>query len=284
MTPEQIRKPGFAGQFYPGSTTEIKKMLDVFIEQNKNLKIGRRPPILILPHAGWFYSGLAAVRGLLTLSKTPPKRAILIGPSHHHYFMGFSLSGYEKYRTPLGDLDVDLALQQTLASATGYDFEPEAHVHEHSLEVILPMLQYVVSDKIKIMPILAGNTSRASITILAEALASNCDVFTDVLIISSDLSHFFGYDEARSLDQETLTYILEEDSDSITERSGEGGRLACGHSGISVAIELAKLWGLGKPEVLIYYNSGDSGGDRDRVVGYASVAYPPPDLEVEPVA
>ncbi|MCX6644929.1 MAG: AmmeMemoRadiSam system protein B [bacterium] len=235
MTVEQIRKPRFSGQFYPGS-----------------------------------------------LNKIPPKRAILIGPSHHHYFMGFSLAGYEKYRTPLGDLEVDLGLQQTLASATGFDFEPEAHMHEHSLEVILPMLQYVVSSDIKIMPIIAGSTSRANITNLADALASHCDALSDVVIISSDLSHFYNYNEARRLDQETLAFILEEDSDSINERSGDGGRLACGHSGISVAIKLAKLWGLGKPEVLIYYNSGDSGGDRNRVVGYASVAYPAPDLAIEP--
>ena len=281
MTTELIRRPRFSGQFYPGSAAEIIKMLDVFIERGKDDGSRPRPPILILPHAGWVFSGLAAVKGLLTLAQSPPKRIVLIGPAHHHYFPGFSPAGFSKYQTPLGDLEVDLALQGTISSATGYEFEPEAHNPEHSLEVILPMIQYIVGSDLKILPILAGSTGTADITNLTNALASNLDPFSDVVIISTDLSHFYSYEEARKLDHKTLNYILDSGTDSILELSVDGGRLACGYAGICVAIELAKLWELGKPEILIYYNSGDSGGDRKRVVGYASLAYPLPDLGLD---
>lgn len=278
MPASQIRKPRFAGSFYPGTIGEITKALDILVKQNEGKGRDKRPPILILPHAGWAFSGLAAVRGLMTLISSPPKRVVLIGPAHRHYFMGFSLGSYEKYQTPLGDVMVDQDLLSTLESATGFEFVPEAHENEHSLEVILPMLQHIVPGEVKILPILAGSTSRANISNLANALAANLDPFTDVLLISTDLSHFFGYDEARELDQKTLELILKEDVGSIVDQSGEGGRLACGFSGICVAIELSKLWSLGQPEVLIYYNSGDSGGDRKGVVGYAALAYPSPDL------
>jgi AmmeMemoRadiSam system protein B len=140
------------------------------------------------------------------------------------------------------------------------------------------MIQHIIPGDIKILPILSGSTSRADITNLVNALAANLYPLSDVVIISSDLSHFYNYDEARKLDQDTLNYIINQDSGMIASRSGEGGRLACGHSGICVAIELAKLWELGKPEVLVYYNSGDSSGDHSSVVGYASLAYPSPDL------
>lgn len=278
MSASLIRKPRFAGSFYPGTNGEITKSLDILVKQNEGHSRDKRPPILILPHAGWAYSGLAAVRGLMTLVLSPPKRVVLIGPAHRHYFMGFSLGGYEKYQTPLGDVMVDQDLLGTLGSATGFEFVPEAHEKEHSLEVILPMLQHIIPGEVKILPILAGNTPRANISNLANALAANLDPFTDVLLISTDLSHFYGYDEARELDQKTLELILKEDVGSIIDQSGEGGRLACGYSGICVAIELSKLWSLGQPEVLIYYNSGDSGGDRNGVVGYAALAYPSPDL------
>jgi len=268
----------FAGSFYPGSDSEIRHMLDLIIRQADRQARKPHPPIMIIPHAGWQYSGLAAVKGLLTLVEAPPKRIVLIGPAHRHYFMGFSPAGYEKYETPLGEIQVDLSLQQDIVAATDFEFVPDAHKPEHSLEVILPMLQHIVPGDWKILPILAGSVARSSINKLADTLAASLDPFKDVVIISSDLSHFFSYERARELDSETLNFILEGDSDSIIDRSGEGGKLACGFAGIVVAINLARKWGLGKPEVLIYYNSGDSGGDHNSVVGYTAIEYPPADL------
>jgi AmmeMemoRadiSam system protein B len=279
MPQAQTRKSRFAGSFYPGTEAEIKKMLDVFRERAGEYKKGKRPPILILPHAGWIYSGFAAVRGLLTLKEDTPSRIVLIGPSHRHYYLGFSPAGYEKYATPLGELAVDLVLQDEIVDQTGFQFEPEAHENEHSVEVILPMLQYVIPGDYKILPILAGSVSKGSIEQLVNALAGLLDPLRDTLIISSDLSHFFQYEKARSLDQETLDYVLKGDEQKLMGRSEEGGRLACGYAGLVVATKLAKKWELGEPELLIYYNSGDSGGDKSSVVGYASVAYPPPSLD-----
>ncbi len=281
MSTTQIRTGRFAGSFYPGTELEITRTLDVLRDRAGEQERAQHPPILILPHAGWTYSGFAAVRGLMTLVSSPPSRAVLIGPAHRHYYMGFSLAGYDKYRTPLGDIEVDLKLQAEIADQTDYEFEPEAHESEHSIEVLLPMLQHIVPGELSILPILAGSVSRADINKLADSLAALLNPFSDVLIISSDLSHFFTYDEARSIDQQTLDLILEGSSQELLDQSGEGGKLACGFAGIVVGIELARRWALEKPELLIYYNSGDSGGDRNSVVGYASLAWPPPDLGTE---
>ncbi len=280
MAQDLTRRSRFAGSFYPGSSGEIAEMLDIFKEQAGEEVIVTGPPILMLPHAGWVYSGLAAVKGLLTLAGSPPKRVILIGPAHRHPVPGFSIAGYREYKTPLGSLEVDLALQEEICDHTGFSFVREAHEAEHSVEVILPMLQYLLEGEKKILPILAGGVLRADTDKMADALAALLDPGSDVLIISSDLSHFYSYDEARSLDRETLEFILDGNSEAILERSGEGGRLACGYAGIVVGMGLARRWNLGKPELLIYYNSGDSGGDRGSVVGYAALAYKAPDLSV----
>ncbi len=251
----------------------------MFREQVGDQKSAPHPPVLILPHAGWVYSGLAAVRGLATLEASPPERIVLIGPSHRHYFMGFSPAAYEKYETPLGTMEVDLTLQSDIVDSTGFQFDEEAHQHEHSLEVILPMIQHVVPGNPKILPILTGSVGMAEINKLDDVLAASLDPLRDLLLISTDLSHFYSYEKARKLDRETLDLILEGDGGTLIDRSGEGGRLCCGFTGVVCAIGLAKRWGLERPEILIYYNSGDSGGERNNVVGYASIAYPPPRLD-----
>jgi len=281
MAETLTRHSRFAGSFYPGNSREIIKSLDLLKERAGEQPRQKHPPILILPHAGWVYSGLAAVRGIMTLVSDPPARIVLIGPAHRYYFLGFSVGAYEKYSTPLGEVGIDSGLQQAISDQTGFEFVPEAHAPEHSVEVIVPMLQHFLKGNFKIVPILAGSVSRASISKLADALASNLDPLADLLVVSSDLSHFFPYDDARDLDDQTVKFVLEGDTNSIIEQSGEGGRLACGFGGMVVAMELAKRWGLGSPALLMYYNSGDAGADRDSVVGYASIAWPPPDLSGE---
>lgn len=278
MDSNKIKKSAVAGTFYPGSAIEIRRILDALKQKTGNRKWNQSPPIIIVPHAGWQYSGLAAVKGISTLADSPPKRIVLIGPSHYHYFLGFSLGAYEKYLTPLGELKGDLTLWDEIADFTGYGFVPEAYSREHSLEVIMPMIQHLVPGTYKILPILAGNVSHSEIARLADALAATLDPLKDTVIISTDLSHFYRYEDARELDSDTLDLIIEGNEQALIERAGADGRLCCGATGVVVAINLAKKWKLARPEILIYYNSGDSGGDLERVVGYASLAFPPPDI------
>ena len=276
-----IRKSLFNGTFYPGTAAEIERMLRVLRERAGEQPRVPHPPIVIVPHAAWQYSGLAAVRGIATLVASPPERIVLIGPSHRHYYLGFSLAGYEKYETPLGEIDVDLGLQQELKDWTGSGFVPEAHAAEHSLEVIVPIIQYLLPGATKILPILAGSVSRIDVNKMADALAALLDPMRDALVVSTDLSHFYTYEEARALDQKTLHLVIEGEEEELIVRSGEGGRLCCGFTGVVVAIALSRRWKLGAPELLAYFNSGDTGGDRDSVVGYAALAYPPPKLAAE---
>jgi MEMO1 family protein len=279
MVASLVRKSAYAGSFYPSSELEVKKQLFALSATAGVQHLPKHPPILIVPHAGWIYSGLAAMRGIATLVDSPPKRIVLIGPSHRHMFLGFSLAGYEKYRTPIGEIEGDLELQEEISSSTGFVFVPEADEREHSLEVIFPMLQHYLHNGFKVLPIQAGSPTLADMKRLADALASLLDPLSDSVIVSTDLSHFFSYDEARKLDDETIGYIVEGNYQALLERSGEGGRLCCGVYGVVTAILLAKKWGLGVPKVLMRHNSGDSGGDLDRVVGYASIAYLSPEID-----
>ena len=281
MVATLVRNSAFAGRFYPGSAQEIRNTLEALRSQAGDHHRAKHPPILILPHAGWIYSGLAAIRGIATLVDSPPKRIVLIGPSHHAYFPGFSIGAYEKYRTPLGDLPGDLDLYREISEKTGFKFVEEAHAGEHSVEVMLPMLQFMLPPDIKVLAIQGGSVTHADVDKLADALAASLNPSTDTLIVSTDLSHFYSYNEARELDAHTIVYIVTGNDTALIEQSGEGGRLCCGFTGVLVAINLAKKWKLAKPELLMYYNSGDSGGDKEGVVGYASIAWPSPDLSLD---
>lgn len=273
MTYTETKNSVFHGSFYPGTEREIRVLLDSLRDRALEPRTGSHPPIVLVPHAGWMYSGLAAMRGLSTLLGDIPERIVMIGPSHRHLFFGFSPAGFNSYKTPLGEIEIDSELRQKIIDATGFQYDPGAHQHEHSLEVNIPLIQYFFDDRIKILPILAGSVQEKDIAALAETLTRILDPKKDAILISTDLSHFFTYEEARKLDSETLDFIISGNTGKLSERSGEGGRLCCGFSGVITAIEIAKLWNLGKPELLIYYNSGDSGGDKNSVVGYASVAW-----------
>jgi len=258
-------------------------MLDSLKAQVGPIHRRPHPPIVIVPHAGWVYSGLAAVKGVATLVDSAPKRIVIIGPSHYHYFAGFSLGAYDKYETPLGQIDGDVDLQRDLSDATGFGFEEGAFIREHSVEVIFPILQHLLPPGFKILPILSGGVARNDTEKLVNGLAGLLDPFQDAMLVSTDLSHFFDYNQARLLDTQTLEYIIEGNTEALLQRSGEGGRLACGYNGVIVAIKLAQRWELSNPELLIYYNSGDTGAGRDNVVGYASLAWPPPSLPSDEV-
>lgn len=273
MGESTVRKSVFNGSFYPGTAAEIKKAISSLDTRSSEPGRSPHPPVVMVPHAGWIYSGLAAVRGISTLKAANPRRIVLIGPSHRHHFEGFSPEGVSGYATPLGQIKVDLELQEKLVRLTGFRFEPDAHKFEHSLEVNIPVIQELLSGDIRILPILAGNVQEEDTEKLTDALSELLDPASDAVLISTDLSHFYSYEEARKLDKETLEYILNGDIEKLIQRSGQGGRLCCGFTGVVSGIKLANRWQLKFPELLMYYNSGDSGGDKQSVVGYASVAW-----------
>jgi AmmeMemoRadiSam system protein B len=258
-----LRNPQFTGTFYPDNPQVLKKMIEGFLRQAIIPKLKVQPKALIVPHAGYIYSGPIAAYGYKAIHPFFYKTVILLGPSHNFYVEGFVASPFEKWFTPLKETesltlkDFSLLKNNNLIKESG-----EVHQLEHSLEVQLPFLQIVLKD-FTIFPILVGEVD---ILKGAEIL----DYFLDketLLIISSDLSHYLKYEEAIKQDKVTIDAILDLDLERFLEYGD-----ACGKVPIALLIALAKKHNL-KAKLLKASNSGETAGFKDQVVGYASIVF-----------
>ena len=250
-----------AGSFYPSDPALLKRTIDTFMREADVYEIDGKLRALILPHAGYIYSGAVAAKGYrlvrnLDMDKT--WRVIIIGLSHFRPFSGISIGTYDEYATPLGPIPVSsLALKLTESDES---FIPEAHENEHSIEVQLPFLK-VALKHVEIVPILTNNTNPE---MLADLLEPHMDENT-FLIASTDLSHMQVDDRARELDESTLNWIIDGD-EKLLKKRGQ----ACGMAGILTMMILSKRlnW---KRERVGYATSADTHGDKNQVVGYGCV-------------
>jgi MEMO1 family protein len=263
MQKRNVRLPAVAGSFYPARAGKLRATIDDYLDQ-------ANPPALtdvralIVPHAGYVYSGPIAAFGFKVLAdQTPqPSRAVLMGPAHRVWFQGAALGDFEAFKTPLGQVPVDHEmLEQLTEGSSNFHLLPRAHGGEHCLEVQLPFLQIVLSD-LTIVPMLFGETNA---TAAGEALAPHLTE-KDVIIVSSDLSHYHPYREAERLDHTFIDAVIRGDKTNVQQ--GE----ACGQAPILSLMTIAESKGW-EPHLLDYRNSGDTSGNRDQVVGYAAIAY-----------
>jgi AmmeMemoRadiSam system protein B len=257
-----VREPAVAGLFYPAEKKELQKQVRAFLKGKPAATKGKLKA-LIVPHAGYVYSGGVAGKGFQLLKGLNPKTEwefILLGPSHTVAFEGAGLSQAEKWKTPLGTVFISKRANEFLSPFLRH-FE-NAHGQEHCLEVQLPFLQEAI-EKFSIIPIVAGEIDSEALAIELESKLTEKTVF----IASSDLSHYLSYEKAVEKDQATIQAILELDIEKM-EKNGD----ACGKTPILVLMHIAKQknW---KPVLLEYKNSGDTAGDKKRVVGYVSIAF-----------
>ncbi len=265
--PSFIRPPSWAGSFYPNNPGHLRSLISELHQKAAQEKIDlgdAKLRALILPHAGYIYSGLTAAHGTSLLEKQQVKTVMLLGPAHHVGVAGSAVSRATAYQTPLGEIPVapwGEALQEEHADL--FQENIAAEQAEHSLEVILPFLQESLGD-FSLMPLVVGQTDTKK-TALALAPLLTDDV---LLVISSDLSHFLDYESAAHKDRQTLAAILDMDITALLVNDNK----ACGMVGIQILLHLARLkkW---QPRLLHYANSGDATGDRNRVVGYGAIAF-----------
>lgn len=248
----RIRKPAVAGAFYPDSKEELSEMIQEFLLKAPKQTVPGELKAIIVPHAGYEYSGQVAACAYSLLKEAAPKKIVIIGPSHYEYFFGIVGDTNEFWETPLGKVKV---------TSSGLQKFEAAHAHEHSIEVQLPFLQSVLSD-FEIMPIAIGDDD-------SDEIAQQLEHFLKdhFLIVSSDLSHFHSYHEASKLDKITCGAIETLDDKKLKDE-GE----ACGMKAVTVMLRIAKDLGW-KCKLLCYKNSGDVTGDKNKVVGYASMAF-----------
>lgn len=258
----KIREPAVAGSFYPSDKEELKSRLRNFVE---NCKLHDLPNLkgIVVPHAGYIYSGPIAGEGyrqLLNLNYSKLLRVFILAPSHYMYFSGASVGLFDSYKTPLGMVQVSRITADFL-NEKDFHFILDAHLEEHSIEVQLPFLQYILPH-FEIVPILYSDISYKT---LADTVERHMDD-RSIIIISSDLSHYYPYEKAVKLDSNCNEAVEEMDLKKMEKCE------ACGKTGIMMLIYLAKKNGW-KSKLIKYANSGDTAGPKSQVVGYASYAF-----------
>ena len=257
-----IRQPAVANLFYPSDPERLRALVDGYLQNPKTHDIS--PKALIAPHAGYIYSGSIAGNAYAYLSelRAKIKRVVLLGPAHRVAFSGLGLSSAESFATPLGTVPVDHTVDNDLHALPQVQINDQAHWMEHSLEVHLPFLQ-ILFDAFKLIPIVVGDADKEEV---AEVLESVWGGPETLIVISSDLSHYKNYEDAQAVDLQTTRAIEAMQADHISYDQ------ACGRNPIRGLLHLAKRMNL-KMRTVDVRNSGDTAGDKKRVVGYGAYVF-----------
>ncbi|MFO1196122.1 MAG: AmmeMemoRadiSam system protein B [Burkholderiaceae bacterium] len=262
-TAPRIRPPAVAGTFYPQQPRVLARDVRAMLDGVRGVPAEPAPKLMIVPHAGYVYSGEVAARAYARLAPLAGRitRVVLFGPAHRVAVRGLALPGVDAFRTPLGVVPLDgpgVALAKSLPQVVVSD---AAHAAEHSLEVQLPFLQTVLGG-FTLVPLVVGHASPEDVARVIEALWGGDET---LVLVSSDLSHYHAYDACRAIDHRTAAAILALEPRIDHEQ-------ACGATPINGALLCAARHGL-SPRLVDLRNSGDTAGPRDRVVGYCSIAF-----------
>jgi AmmeMemoRadiSam system protein B/AmmeMemoRadiSam system protein A len=279
-SPGRIRSAAVAGSWYPGDPGELAQVIDGMLASVE--PVDGEPVALIVPHAGYVYSGLVAAHGFKQLEGVDYDVAVVIASDHQAPISDpISVWAEGGFETPLGVVSVDVELAQALIQADPrVTFDAAAHEGEHPIEIELPFLQRVC-PRCSIVPILMGAGDEETVRALADALLTALSGKRAVVIASSDLSHYPTYDDAHVADGATLSAIETGKPAQVREtiRTMMAARIpnlatcACGEGPILVAMHVAQGLGADTVTVLTYANSGDVSGDHDQVVGYGAVMF-----------
>lgn len=257
-----LRLPAVAGQFYPEDKKELEEMIDEFLSHAEPPKIEGDVFGLLLPHAGYVFSGPVAAYGYKTISGKSFDAVIIIGDSHYERFEGVAIWPSGDWETPLGKIKIDGDLAQKILSSSKRFFQRDsAHLWEHSIEVQLPFLQKTIKN-FKILPILFGSEDK-DWKLLAEVILKNTQGKRVLIIVSADLSHYLPHEKAKKVDAKTIENLLKLKIENLD---------ICAIDSAKTIIEITKNF-RGKAKLLKYLNSGDTAGDKNKVVGYGAVAF-----------
>jgi MEMO1 family protein len=270
--PEKVHDSVIAGTWYPGAESVLRRDVESYLAAIPDRAPGGRLVALIVPHAGYRYSGQVAAHAYKLLQKEKFSTVVVISPSHHALFPGVSIYDQGGMRTPLGVMPLDRDLVTALERRDErIRYRPEAYSREHSLEIQLPFLQ-VVQPGIRLVPLVMGDQDWVSCERLAGTI-SECIRGQSVLVVAStDLSHFHPYERAKSLDQVVLDRVGALDAKGLHQSIAASRCEACGAGPMVTAMLVARKLGATTGQVLYYANSGDVSGDRSRVVGYMAAA------------
>jgi hypothetical protein len=263
MTGRRLRQPAVAGTFYPDDPTTLADQIDALLDAAPAATTAP-PKALVLPHAGYMYSGPIAATGYATLRglREPVRRVVLLGPAHRVPVRGLATSSADAWVTPLGEVPIDVDARAAACEVPGVTVDDAAHAPEHSLEVHLPFLQRVLGDGFTLVPFVVGRAEPDGVAALLDRLWGGPET---LIVASSDLSHYLDHATASVRDRHTASVIVD----------GRAGELApedaCGAYPVRGLLVAGARHGL-RPVLLDLRNSGDTTGPHDRVVGYGAFA------------
>jgi AmmeMemoRadiSam system protein B len=260
-----IRPAAVAGSFYPGETSALAAEVAGYLADAAAAP-APAPKAIIAPHAGYMYSGAIAASIYARLAPLAGQvtRVVLAGPAHRVYVAGAAIPSTEAFASPLGAVRLDTAAIARLRPLPFVEVSDAAHAREHSLEVHLPFLQSVLGS-FSLVPIVVGDARPDEMALLLDTLWGGPET---LIVVSSDLSHYLPYDAARGRDRDTARAIVALEATLVPDE-------ACGAAPINGLLRAARRRGM-KAELVDLRNSGDTAGDRSRVVGYGAFAFTEP--------
>lgn len=273
MNPLDLRPSPIAGKWYPDNPATLRADLDRYLADAPLPEPGGQIQAIIVPHAGYQYSGSVAAHAFAWLRGLSPEVVAVVSPLHYQHPARVLTSSHAAYRTPLGPVEIDRAsltqIDQILCQQLGQPIQPLAKDPEHALEIELPFLQHLLGDFL-LIPLMLRDQSWKTAQAVGEALASALRGREFLLVASSDLSHFYPQPTARQLDAEILRRIEALDAEGVIRANEEGVGFACGRGAIAAVLWAAHRLGADHGRVLHHATSGEVNGDFDRVVGYGA--------------
>lgn len=273
-----IRPSPIAGKWYPGTSRHLAAAVDEMLDNASEAALAGRIVGLVVPHAGYLYSGAIAARAFRLVREGSFERVVILSPMHHVYDAPLLTTAHHAYQTPLGIIPVDHGCLDALGqhvplAAARFD-------QEHAVEIELPFLQRVLDDGFSLVPLMLRDQSYAFTQqvgrALAQVIGSNGST---LLVASSDLSHFYSQARAERLDRVVLDNLKAFDPQGIIRADDEGRGLACGRGAIASVLVAARLLGADRVQILGYSTSAAVTGDTHRVVGYGAAAITAPESD-----
>lgn len=267
------RSPVVAGSFYLSNPQRLTSDIDTYIKKAGKTAIKETLYGLVVPHAGYIYSGPVAAYSYAQLAGSGVEVAVVLAPSHRARFDGASIIPSGIFETPLGDVTIDATLGDELMKQPHIDFIKEAHLQEHSLEVQVPFLQRVLGA-FTLVPIIIGSIDIDVCADLAKEIAAVLahEKRKYVVVISTDLSHYYSYERAKQMDGLFIDTLKSFDAEKLYGVLGSEKAQACGEGPVLTGMMLTGMLGAKNVHILKYANSGDTAGPRDQVVGYCAAA------------
>ena len=266
------RPSPIAGSWYPADPIGLKKDIEGYLQANPDENSSLLG--LIVPHAGYFYSGAVAGRGFSYFIDKTPELVIVLSPCHHPVRSDYLVSDHSHYQTPLGNIPIDKSVvsrvDQTMLRDMGVGLEKIRNDREHSLEIQLPFLQVAVGTKMSLLPIMIRDHDPRRLEHLAKAIFAAVKDTRCLLVISTDLSHFYSIKQANTLDAAMLRSWESFDPLQVFRVAEQGRGEACGLGAVIAGFYLARKLGGEKIKVVAYDTSASSSGEKERVVGYGA--------------